>query len=62
MSELFLHLVKKTKALSRDFGEEKLLLILRASQTLPVLLFTIVCYFVCGVTYCKAYVFFGKDL
>lgn len=54
-TDLFLSLMKNIKALSRDFSEEKPLLVLRASQTLPLLLFTTACYFVCEVPCSKVY-------
>lgn len=44
-TDLFLLLVKKIKALSRDFSEEKPLLMLRASRTILVPLFTTVGHF-----------------
>lgn len=62
-ADLFLVIAKKIKALDRDFSQGKPLLKLRASQTLAVLLFTTVCYFVhevmCSEVY---YVFWMRPL
>lgn len=63
LSDTDLFLVKKIKAFSRDFSEEKPLLMLRASQTIPVPLFTTVGHFLRKVTFSKVYyVFWTRPL